>query len=100
MESSTTHDDGHPPTFDRGGEAPNGQGGDYNEENEGEPEPGELLGKDFDEEVERQRVKEVAAEWGRKRGSGERTKTREKVNTHTPLQEKLQQYFAPFICVS
>lgn len=42
-----------------------------------------LLGKEFDEEVERQRAMEVAAEWGRKRGSGKRTQTREKVN-HQP----------------
>ncbi|CBJ29417.1 hypothetical protein Esi_0146_0032 [Ectocarpus siliculosus] len=42
--------------------------------------PGEgVLGKEFDEEVERQRAQEVAAERGRKRGSGKRCKTREKV---------------------
>lgn len=69
-------DDGHRPTS-------NG------EEGGGEPEVGGLLGKEFDEEVERQRAKEVAAEWGRKRGSGKRTKTREKVNTRQPPQEKL-----------
>lgn len=85
MESPTTHDDGHPSTFD-------GQEGDPNKEKEAEPAVGELLGKEFDEEVERQRVKEVAAEWGRKRGSGERTKTREKVNTRHPTWKKLQCY--------
>eukprot|EP00903_Cladosiphon_okamuranus_P018258 g16795.t2 len=46
---------------------------------EGEARGGGLLGKDFDKEVERQRAMEVAAEWRRKRGSGKRTKTREKV---------------------
>lgn len=40
---------------------------------------GGVLGEEFEEEVERQRAAEVAAEWGRKRGSGKRTKTRERV---------------------
>ncbi|CAM9193530.1 unnamed protein product [Ectocarpus sp. 12 AP-2014] len=41
---------------------------------------GGVLGKKFDEEVERQRAQEVAAEWGRKRGSGKRCRTREKAS--------------------
>lgn len=41
---------------------------------------GGVLGKEFDEEVERQRAQEVAAERGRKRGSGKRCKTREKAS--------------------
>lgn len=49
------------------------------EDGAGEAWGGGLLGKEFDDEVDRQRASEVAAEWGRKRGSGKRTKTREKV---------------------
>lgn len=42
-------------------------------------ERGGPLGEEFDAEVERQRAEELAAEWGRKRGSGRITKTHEKV---------------------
>ncbi|CAM9090880.1 unnamed protein product, partial [Hapterophycus canaliculatus] len=40
------------------------------------------LGEDFDAKVEIQRAEELAAEWGRKRGSGRITKTHEKVWEH------------------
>jgi len=46
------------------------------------------LGKEFDEEVERQRAREVAAEWNRKRGSGKRTKTPEKVIEYSAVVGK------------
>lgn len=72
-------------------EADDGRGSTASGEQQG---GGGLLGKDFDEEVERQRAREVAAEWSRKRGSGERTKTREKVHERSAAGE----LFSPF-CV-
>lgn len=78
---SSPNDDRHRPTSSGGGEVSNSGR---------EEEPVRLLGKGFDEEVERQRAQEVAAEWARKRGSGEKTKTRDKVDTRhprTPPQE-------------
>ncbi|CAN0173131.1 unnamed protein product, partial [Ectocarpus fasciculatus] len=91
-------DDGHPQQNDedpRNAETPPGTPGTGVSELDGWNQPptddegggggrrcpgGGVLGKEFDEEVERQRAQEVAAERGRKRGSGKRCKTREKAS--------------------
>lgn len=78
----STRDDGHRPMSK--GKEETSDGAREVSDKKGESVVGGLLGEEFDEEVETQRAKELAAEWGRKRGSGERTKTREKVNTRYP----------------